>query len=32
MTDPLIKGCDLYPRTSRGPGERGNTTLGTWAA
>ena len=22
MTDPLVKACDLYPRTSRGPGER----------
>ena len=22
MTDPLVKACDLYPRTSRGPGDR----------
>ena len=22
MTDPLVKACDLYPRTSRGPGTR----------
>ena len=22
MSDPLVKACDLYPRTSRGPGDR----------
>jgi hypothetical protein len=22
MTDPLVKACDLYPRTSRGAGDR----------